>query len=140
MTAIGAASAAASANMRHHDERPLQGPEGPRDEAAEIGAGLDVQRRERLVEQQGQRGGGQRARQRDPLALASGEGVRVLVCGLRHPDVVEQGTGARASLARRERRRGAGKREAYVVGGGQVWEERVVLRQVAEPPRLGRQR
>ena len=85
-----------------------------------------VERRERLVEQDHLGVGGQRARQRDPLALAARELVRVGLRAVGEPHELERLADALAA-------RGA---EAHVGGHVEVREQRALLEDHADPPLL----
>jgi hypothetical protein len=83
---------------------------------------VGVERRERLVEQQHARAAGQGAGERDALALAAAEPRGELA----------RQVGDAQTLEQRRDLRGAGARERDVALDGQVREERVVLRDVAD--------
>ena len=86
-----------------------------------------VERRERLVEQHDLGIGGEGARERDALALAAGQLVRVVAGAVGEADELEALGHALAPL-------GA---EADVAGHRQVREQRAVLEDHADPPVLG---
>ena len=64
-------------------------------------AGLRVDRRERLVEQQHMRIDGQRARQRHALAHAAGQLVRIVIGKFREIEIFKECLGALPALGRR---------------------------------------
>ena len=86
-----------------------------------------VERGERLVEQHDLGVGGQRAGERDALALAAGQLVRVVLGAVREPDELE-------ALGQAPVRRRA---EADVAGDRQVREQRALLEDHADAARLG---
>ena len=92
-----------------------------------------VERRERLVEQQQPRLGRQRAGQRDPLALAAGEGGGQPVAVPRQADQLEQ----LGHPGRRVRGPAQAQRVADVAGHGQVSEQLAVLEQQREAALVG---
>ena len=110
-------------------------------------AELEVERPERLVEEQHGRSLGERARQRDTLRLAARQLRRVAVAVLRQADQLEVLRDALTDLAVRQALHPQAERD--VVGDGHVREQRVVLEdrvdvalvrgQVVDPPALDAQ-
>ena len=89
-----------------------------------------VERGERLVEQEQPRLRGERARQRDALRLAAGDGARASARGVPHVEAFEQRQRPLAPLAPRR----AADRELDVLQRRHVREEREVLEDVADAP------
>ena len=131
MTPISSASAAASSKscvttMRRQIELAQMLMElEPRTLALRVG----VERRERLVEQEHVRVACERAGEPDALALASRELARPRVAEVADPEPLEH----------RVRERAVERAEADVLRDVEVWEERVLLEEVADAPPLGRQ-
>ena len=94
---------------------------------------LDVERRERLVEEDERRVGGERPRERHPLALAARELVRHPLLEAGEPDQLEQ-----LGDARRRAAVPAVEPEGDVAADAQVREERALLRDVADAAPLRR--
>jgi hypothetical protein len=104
-----------------------------RELARRAGAGAGVERRERLVEQQGVGAARERAGERDALALAAGQRRRARVGPGGEPEPPEERVGAGAALGPR----GVAQAVGDVAPRAQVREQRVVLEDVADPPRVG---
>ena len=96
----------------------------------QVGAQRRVEAREGLVEQHHLGLRGERARQRDPLALAAGELVRVAIRLVLEPDELERALDLGAGAARHP--------EADVALDSEVREKRVVLKHHADPAPLRR--
>ena len=101
-------------------------------------AQLEVERAERLVEQQHLRAVDDRAGERDALALAAGELRRLAVLVRREPDELERLGGAAAALGLLD----LGDLEPVldVLADRHVREQRVVLEDRVDVARVGRQR
>ncbi len=98
----------------------------------QLGARNRVQRAERLVEQQHRRLGGQRARDRDALALTAGQLARPPIGETRRVEPHER---ERVAGARRDVRLTAEPQHKLDVPlHAPVWKQAAVLRDVADPP------
>ena len=100
------------------------------DLAPQVGAQRRVEARERLVQQHHVGAGSERAGERDALALAARELVRVAVRLVLEADELERALRARAIVTR------AAERDVAL--DGEVREERVVLEDHPDPALLGR--
>ena len=106
-------------------------------EGAEPIAQRAVELAERLVEQQRPGLGQQRAHQRDPRALAAGQGGRVAPGEAGQIRLAQRRLDARPPLAPATHRRR--QRERQVLADRQVGKQQIVLEQDADAPALGRQ-
>ena len=106
--------------------------------AAHARAQLDVERRERLVEQHERRARRERAGERDALALAAREVVRQPLLEAGEPDQLEQLGDARVDRRPVAPTLPARRPKATLPATRQVREERALLRHVADPAPLGR--
>ncbi len=104
---------------------------------AKLHADLDVERAERLVEQEDRRPVRESAREGDPLPLAPRELALVAAAEAREADELQQLLAALLPLGRRDL--ADAQSELDVLGDGHVPEDRVVLEDEADVPRLGRQ-
>jgi hypothetical protein len=109
--------------------------------AAQVLADLRVERAERLVEEQDARLDGERAGERDALALAARELRGIAVGEARQPDQVEQLADAALDLRRRRPLRALSRVQPVgdVVGHAHVLEQRVVLEHEPDRALLHRQ-
>ena len=94
---------------------------------ADIGFRMGVQRRERFVEEQGLRVAGERARERHPLALATGKVSGMSAFEMPNPETVEVLIGLVTAAV------------LDVLAHGQMREERVVLEDEPDGPTVRRQ-
>ena len=102
-------------------------------------AQLEVERAERLVEEQHPRTVDERARERDPLLLAARELARLALLEPAEPDELER-LATRASAARRPRTLLAAQPEGDVLEDREVREERVRLEHGVDVALVRRQR
>src|SRR5471032_1733980 len=98
-----------------------------------------IQRRERLVQQQRRRLRRQRARQRHPLPLATGQLMRELVRHMLQFKRQQPIADRLAIYARQRIAPAALQAEGDVLPHVQVWEQRVILEQIGQLPPLRRQ-
>ena len=115
--------------MRHDQRRARQLREQPSQLAADGAARLYVQRRQRLVQQQQAWFEHDGARDRDALLLAAGEFMRAPPREGRDAEPLERRGHTRACALRGGPLHAQAERD--VLGGRQVWEQRVVLRHIA---------
>ena len=111
----------------------------PAERGADRAAGARVERGERFVEQERAWLGRERAGERDALALAAGKALGQLALDVRDAQLIEQLERALCAICCRFSRRAAREREGDVVARGEVREERIVLRDVAEAAPLRRE-
>ena len=118
----------------HQHPRAGEGREVETELAAQLGAGTDVERGQRLVEEHQARLDHERPRQRNALLLAPGERSRLGIGTVRETDAFEPRTGAAARV--RSCHTAAAKPEGDVLEHGQVREQQVVLEHHPDRPSL----
>ncbi len=114
--------------VRHEQRGEVQLREQVLQLSADDAAGLCVERRERLVEEQHGRVARQRASEGDTLALAAGDGIRALAREMVDAEALQQLAGPIASA------------ERHVLPDRQVREQRVLLEDEADRPLVGVER
>src|SRR5918992_2888158 len=123
--------------VRHVDEREPDLAVEPLEEHLHLLAQLQVERAERLVEEQDARSFGERPGERDPLLLTAGQLPRLARADLLEVDELEQLPGPSVAGALPDP--GLLEPVRHVVEHAQVWEERVRLEDGVHVPLVGRE-